>query len=484
MKLSDCLHSLKRAFVPSPSRPPHVLRARLDVEPLEGRLVPAPLGPALGQSPAALVGTTAHATILIIPYQGTYDGQSHGLTGTARGARGEDLSSLLRFSATFRNAGHYTVAWTFAGNQTYAAASGTSTVDIAVRPITVAADPQSKVFGDADPSLTYHVTAGSLANGDSFSGALTRQPGEDPGSYAIRQGTLTAGRNYRLTYVGASLTIAPVAVSVSLGTSAPIAVACEPVTFSVVATASPAGGATLPGSVTFTDGTTVLATVPLVGGQASFTTDGLGIGNHTISAVYDGGKDYQAPAPTPLRERVLQGWLLPDPAFRSKYALFIGGTPGDDLISVHMDKWGNTIASLGPWFKVKWQLVVTGTISRVIIYGGTGTDGISVASVVPVPVLVWRAAGEHVWIDGGDNGKVNIVDLPALSPPATSPPAGRPDTGPPIGGPALLGAVERAVAALTEELALENRLSGGRDGLAGGIGLDLYFATLAGLLAG
>jgi hypothetical protein len=51
------------------------------------------------------------------------------------------------------------------------------------------------------------LTSGSLVNGDGLSGALTRQPGEAIGTYAILQGTLTAGPNYALGYTSASLTI-------------------------------------------------------------------------------------------------------------------------------------------------------------------------------------------------------------------------------------------------------------------------------------
>jgi hypothetical protein len=51
------------------------------------------------------------------------------------------------------------------------------------------------------------VTSGSLVTGDAFTGALDRAPGETVGSYAIQQGTLTAGPNYGLSYVGAGLAI-------------------------------------------------------------------------------------------------------------------------------------------------------------------------------------------------------------------------------------------------------------------------------------
>jgi hypothetical protein len=85
---------------------------------------------------------------------------------------------------------------------------------ITPRPITAAADMQSKVYGAADPLLTFTVTSGSLVDGDSFSGALTRDPGEDVGLYTIRQGSLTAGDNYDLSFIEASLNIQSKALTV------------------------------------------------------------------------------------------------------------------------------------------------------------------------------------------------------------------------------------------------------------------------------
>ncbi|WP_299584739.1 MBG domain-containing protein, partial [uncultured Sunxiuqinia sp.] len=81
---------------------------------------------------------------------------------------------------------------------------------ITARPITITADAgQTKVYGETDPAaLTYSVTSGSLAAGDSFDGALSRDAGETVGSYAINQGTLTIVEgatnkegNYTVTYV-------------------------------------------------------------------------------------------------------------------------------------------------------------------------------------------------------------------------------------------------------------------------------------------
>ena len=42
---------------------------------------------------------------------------------------------------------------------------------------------------------------------DSYAGSLARAAGETVGSYAITQGTVSAGPNYAITFVGANLTI-------------------------------------------------------------------------------------------------------------------------------------------------------------------------------------------------------------------------------------------------------------------------------------
>jgi hypothetical protein len=87
-----------------------------------------------------------------------------------------------------------------------------ATADIIRRDITVTADDKGKVYGRADPALTYQVTAGSLVDGDEFTGALEREPGEAVGSYDILQGTLAIddyndGNNYDLTFVQGTFSI-------------------------------------------------------------------------------------------------------------------------------------------------------------------------------------------------------------------------------------------------------------------------------------
>jgi hypothetical protein len=101
-----------------------------------------------------------------------------------------------------------------AGNYSVAA-TATGSADITIRSVSVTADAKSKVYGESDPSLTYQITSGTLAGSDDFSGALSRDLGEDFGTYAINQGTLTLGGNYDLTYTGANLSITPATLTVT-----------------------------------------------------------------------------------------------------------------------------------------------------------------------------------------------------------------------------------------------------------------------------
>ena len=80
---------------------------------------------------------------------------------------------------------------------------GTTTVVPAT--LTITANPEVKLVGAPDPALTFVVVG--LFGTDTTTGSLTRAPGNTPGVYAIDQGTLTAGPNYTIVYVGSFLTV-------------------------------------------------------------------------------------------------------------------------------------------------------------------------------------------------------------------------------------------------------------------------------------
>lgn len=98
---------------------------------------------------------------------------------------------------------------------------GAGTLTVTARPITVTADAQSRVYGDANPTLAWTVGGSGLVNGDTLSGSLatTATTTSGVGTYAIDRGTLAASSNYALTWVGADLTVTARPITVTATSS-------------------------------------------------------------------------------------------------------------------------------------------------------------------------------------------------------------------------------------------------------------------------
>ncbi|MEP4470486.1 MAG: YDG domain-containing protein, partial [Bauldia litoralis] len=94
----------------------------------------------------------------------------------------------------------------------------TDGLTVTPRAITVTADNLSRIYGAANPGLTWQLTNGSLVNGDTLSGALATvaTTTSDVGDYAIAQGTLDAGGNYALSFNSGTLTIDPKTLTLGL----------------------------------------------------------------------------------------------------------------------------------------------------------------------------------------------------------------------------------------------------------------------------
>ncbi|MCX6785614.1 MAG: MBG domain-containing protein [Candidatus Komeilibacteria bacterium] len=106
------------------------------------------------------------------------------------------------------NVGNYAYEiGTLTAGSNYSLNLDSDTFAITQKPITITADAKTKSYGTPDPDLTYQITSGELIEGDLISGSLTRDVGEDLGSYTINQGTVTAGDNYAVTYISGTLTI-------------------------------------------------------------------------------------------------------------------------------------------------------------------------------------------------------------------------------------------------------------------------------------
>ncbi len=156
-------------------------------------------------------------TVTVTAANKTYDGDTDTTATLAPvGVLFSDVVTASHTGATFdtENVGAgktvTTAGVTLGGadaNNYSVAVSATGTADITALPIAITADAKTKVYGAADPALTYQVTSGALVSGDSFTGALDRAAGEDVGAYAIGQGTLTPGTNYAVSYIPANLTV-------------------------------------------------------------------------------------------------------------------------------------------------------------------------------------------------------------------------------------------------------------------------------------
>ena len=128
---------------------------------------------------------------------------SDAFTGALSRSSGENAGSYAINAGTLDAGTNYTIS--FAGND----------FSITAKPVTVTADAsKTKVYGSADPALTYTVSE-TLASGNNFIGALSRASGENVGSYAINTGTLSAGANYKINFVSNDFSITQKALSVN-----------------------------------------------------------------------------------------------------------------------------------------------------------------------------------------------------------------------------------------------------------------------------
>ncbi len=206
---------------------------------------------------------------------------------------GSLVSGDTMAGAPTRNAGenvgaHSIIQGTLVLSPNYVLTYQPANLTITARAITATAYPEVKVYGAPDPALTYAITAGALQFSDAFTGALSRESGENVGTYAIRQGTLTLSSNYTLSYVGSNLTVAPA------GTRSSVAVTFTATGLKVTltATVSPQISGVPAGHVTFTDsiaGALPNGTVTLLNGAASYEVAlrEFAAGGHNLTAQYD-----------------------------------------------------------------------------------------------------------------------------------------------------------------------------------------------------
>ena len=201
---------------------------------------------------------------------------------------------------------------------------------VTVRPVTITADAQSRLYGAANPELTFAYT--SLGAGAGLVGALaSASPASDAGSYAITQNTLTnaANSNYSLTYVGNTLSVTPAPLKITADDASNVYGAALP-----TLTASYAGfvngdtSASLIARPSFA--TTATAASSVAGSPYTITASGAYGSNYVISYVPGNFAINQAPLIiTADNASKVYGAVLP--TLTTSYSGFVNGDTSASL---------------------------------------------------------------------------------------------------------------------------------------------------------
>ncbi len=190
--------------------------------------------------------TPAPLTITASPQTKVYGTDDPALTDTATGfvhttvdgAAIDDTAATVLTGQLARTSGEtvsgdpYAITQgTLAADSNYTLSFTGSTLAITPATLNVTANPQTKVYGTADPRLTDGVTGlvdttvdGVMIDDTAatvLTGALARAEagtvaGEQAGGYAITQGTLAANSNYTIQFNASNLTISPATPTVSV----------------------------------------------------------------------------------------------------------------------------------------------------------------------------------------------------------------------------------------------------------------------------
>ncbi|WP_431859195.1 MBG domain-containing protein, partial [Azospirillum sp.] len=174
-----------------------------------------------------LYGNTPYITVRADDASRVYGDANPTLSASYSGVLSGDTASLaytgdasLSTVGTDAAAGTHTItagAGTLISPTGYGFRYETGTLTVTPAPLTVNATAQTKVYGDADPTLAY--TTSGLKGSDSASavlnGALSRTAGENVGSYTIGQGTLASNGNYTLSFTGGTLSITPAPLTIA-----------------------------------------------------------------------------------------------------------------------------------------------------------------------------------------------------------------------------------------------------------------------------
>ncbi len=277
---------------------------------------------------ASYTVTTAPLTYVANAASRAYGDVNPVFGGTLTGFKlGQDVSALTgsalwtSTAALTDGVGQYAIAGSgySSNNYHFVQAAGNSTaLTITPRAISVAADAQSRAYGDANPSSgAFTVGGAGLVNGDTL-GSLVAVSSDalltsNVGNYTLRPSSATftqgSAANYTISYVDGALTITPRAITITADAQSRIYGDANPVTgafaiggaglvngdalASLVAVSSDAlltsnvGGYTLtPSSATFTQGAATNYTISYADGALTVTPRAITLTPDMQSRIY------------------------------------------------------------------------------------------------------------------------------------------------------------------------------------------------------
>jgi filamentous hemagglutinin family protein len=248
---------------------------------------------ALSNSNYSLSGGTVSASIAAKPLTASYTASNKVYDGSAAAVVAassadliaNDVLSIAHSSASFSDGsagnaktvtiGGISLSGADAPNYLLQNTSAFASANISPRPITVTADAKSKVYGNADPALSYAVTAGNLVGDDSLVGALSRSPGSNVGNYAIDASSLANG-NYLITAQNGVLSITPRPITVTADAKSKVYGNDDPVLSYAVTAGNLVGDDSLVGALSRSPGGNV--------GNYTIDASSLANGNYLITA--------------------------------------------------------------------------------------------------------------------------------------------------------------------------------------------------------
>jgi sugar lactone lactonase YvrE len=263
------------------------------------------------------VAIAASATQLSFPGQVTLSANVSSTSGTPSGlvtfydgqvALGtKSLSSGQAVLTTSLSVGSHFVRVEYAGDSNFLSANSTVaavTVNQATPAVALAASATQLTFpGEASFTVTVSSSSGSpsgqvtFRDGQTILGTASLSDGQAvlAKSLSVGSHSITAEYSGDTNFTSATSSVIAITVNqatpaISLSASTGSATVFTAVSFTAMVNSS-AGAPS--GSVSFYDSTGLLGTEPLSNGKAVLTTSKLGVGSHTITAVYGGDGNFQ-----------------------------------------------------------------------------------------------------------------------------------------------------------------------------------------------